>query len=753
MDAGRLVFVWLVTLVALASLSLSALAHAEESAPAAPYDPVALAQQYLGYAGEPAMIDLPPVYALGDRLAFWASRASALEPAEIEATLVAQAGAVYLWVEEGLSFDAQRMQEMAAQLSLAFGLLRRRENYAQPLRLPGAGPISDPTDLLPLPDVDGDGRFHIVFAADLSEDRDAYYNPIHSLPRALAPGGFSHERETFFVNASLFADTPLHDPVFYNAIVAQYVGLVLNHNNPHGAPWLASALNLALRLGLQGLSVSPAEIDAFFAAPETPLTQLPALTNRAAATGAQGLFLSYFIQRYGPAAFADLALEPGAGLAALDAVLARRGLVDPATGAPVTARDAFADFVITNLVNAFFGDGRYLHRRTELRFGQVARSMPVESLRGDSPGTFTVPQFGTRYYRYTASDPVVIEVVFSGAASTPRLSMPPRPAEDGFYWSGSGPARNPTLTRAFDLSGVDEAELTFDVWYDLLNGWHFGYVSASTDGGRTWTALETAGTPPTNNRHGLAYGPGFTGVSNHTGPRPFPILGVVILADGMTLGEVVADGPADQAGLRPGDIVLGHDEMEWQGTPNVLGLLADYDPGDTLNLLIERGGERGVERLSIPVILGEHPTRIRMPEARWLPASIDLTPYAGGEVLLRFETVSLPGYDDHGMAVDNIAIEAIGFSDRADEQGAGWTMRGWEAVNNTVAQPWLVQAVATGTETRPPRVRHLIGAQSTNTEGVWRIALDRSETLLIAVSAVSEITDQPGVFSLTLRAD
>ncbi|MFQ3567458.1 MAG: PDZ domain-containing protein [Aggregatilineales bacterium] len=749
MDAGHLVRLWLVTLVILASLSLSAPARAEERLPAAPYDPVALAQRFLGYAGEPALVDLPPVYALGDRSAFWASRASASEPTAIEAALVARAGAVYLWVEEGLPFDAQRMEEMAAQLSLAFDLLRRRENYAQPLRLPGAGPISDPTDLLPLPDIDGDGRFHIVFAAELSEDRDAYYNPIHSLPRALAPGGFSHERETFFVNASLFADTPLHDPVFYNAIVAQYVGLVLSHNNPHGAPWLAGALNLALRLGLQGLAVSPAEINAFFAAPETPLIQPPALTNRAAATGAQGLFLSYFIQRYGPAAFADLALEPGAGLAAIDAVLARRGLIDPATGAPVTARDAFADFVIANLVNAFFGDGRYLHRRTELSFGQVAQSMPVESLRGDLPGMFTVPQFGTRYYRYTAPDRVVVEVVFNGAASTPRLPMPPRSSEDGFYWSGNGPARNPTLTRAFDLSGVSEAQLTFDVWYDLLNNWHFGYISASTDGGRTWTALEPAGTPPAANRHGLAYGPGFTGVSSHTGPRPFPILGVVILADGMTLGEVVADGPADQAGLRPGDVVLGHNELEWQGAPNVLGLLANYDPGDTLDLLIERGGER----MSIPVVLGEHPTRIRMPEARWLPASIDLTPYAGGEVLLRFETVSLPGHNDRGMAVDNIVIEAIGFSDRADEHGDGWTLSGWEAVNNVVAQPWLVQVITTGTETRPPRVRRLIDGQTASAEGVWRIALDRGETLLIAVSAVSERTDQPGAFSLTLRAD
>ena len=327
-----------------------------------------------------------------------------------------------------------------------------------------------------------------------------------------------------------------------------------------------------------------------------------------------------------------------------------------------------------------------------------------------------------------------------------RLRLPAgQSPDDAFYWSGRAPNANPTLTRAVDLTGVREAALTFDAAWDLSNGWDYGYVSVSTDGGVTWTILPPTDASPLN-RHGFAYGPGFTGISNPEGPRPFPALGVVIGSDGITAIEVPAGGPAAEAGIRPGDQIIGYDGEPWPGAPNVLGLLADYRPGDTLPLLIRRNNEP----VEVPVVLGAHPTRVVEPEPLWLPQAVDLTPYAGQPILLRFETVTQPGRESTGLALDDLAIAAIDWSD--DGTGGGWTFDGWASTTNTLPQPWIVQAVTSGSRTDLASVHPLLGPADAPT-GEWSFTLAPGETLLLAVSAVNADAARPATYDLALTGD
>ena len=721
------------------------LVSAQGDTPDTVRDPISLAERYLGYDGSPIIPDATPLYEAGDTLEFWVSKGDA--PVRVQATLAAAAPSVYVWVEDGLEYDSASLGDRTQQFSAIYELLSLRQNYASPLALSGLGVALDPTAVMHVPDVDNDPHLFILYTTDLSADRDFIFNPMDSLPAALVPGGYSNEHEIIYVNTTPYTDVALHDPLYLNAMVAVFYDFIMSVNNPTQAPWLLESLNLSLRMQLQETNITAEDAAAFFDAPETSILRLPALTNQSQTINGQQMFINYFAQRYGIDPYVDLFLQPGEGLSPINEVLQRHDITDPASGAQVRGLDAFADFVIANLFNFPFGDGRYVHVITPLEQTQRAIATEIEDLDAGSLTAQTVNQFGTFYVGHAERTASSVVFNFEGAQTVARLPMPfDFDADDPFYWSGRAPGEDRTMTRAFDLTEIDEATLTFDVWHDLANEWNYGYVSISDDAGATWTPLpsesEGQGTT-TANRHAIAYGPGFTGISNPAGPRPFPIMGVVITSDGMTLGEISPGSAAETAGLQPDDVIIGYDGELWQNSPNVLGLLANYSPGDTLNLYIQRGDER----LDVPLVLGAHPTRVVQPSPLWLEQSVDLTPFAGQEILLRFEYVSLPGRENGGFAVNNLAIPEIDYEDDSD-----WTLHGWESVTNTLPQQWLVQAATTGTTTTPPRVRPLIGVGSTETKGEWTFTLQPEEALLIAISAVNDDTYEQGTFELEMRA-
>jgi hypothetical protein len=720
------------------------LVAAQEDAPDTTRDSHSLAERYLGYDGEPVVLPPPPIYEVGDTLEFWVSKGDT--PVRVNASLAAAAPSVYVWVEDGLNYNEEQLGEQAAQLSAAYGVLQLSQNYVPPLMETEQSVITDPSALMHVPDVENDPHLYILYTTDLHEDRDVVHNPNDSLPAAFVPGNFSNEHEIIYVNTTPYTDVPLHDSLYFNALVGALYPFIMSENNPTQAPWLADALNLSLRLQLQQITLTAEEAQAFLDAPDTSILRLPALTNRAQTISGQQLFLNYFVQRYGNQAYRDLFLQPGDGIAPVDAALLKNEIVDPGSGAEVSGLDAFADFVMANVINFPIGDGRYVHLRTPLEESQRALTTAISDLDDDTPAVQTVNQFGTLYLRHTPQQAETVIFHFEGAETVARLRMPfDFDPEDPFYWSGRTSGQDTTMTRTFDLRDVDEATLTFDAWYDLAGEWNYGYVSISTDDGATWIPLpstsEAQGTT-SENRHGIAYGPAFTGISNPAGPRPFPIMGVVIANDGITLGEVAPDSPAEEAGLQPDDVIIGYDGELWSTTPNVLGLLSNYAPGDTVNLYIQRGDEQ----IDVPLVLGAHPTRVVQPDPLWLAQTVDLTPFTGDEILLRFEYVSLPGRENNGFAVNNIAIPEIDYEDDGD-----WTLGGWQSVTSTVPQRWLVQVLTTGTATVPPRVRPLIGVDSTETSGEWTFSLQADETLLIAISGLNDDTYEPASFNIELR--
>ena len=125
----------------------------------------------------------------------------------------------------------------------------------------------------------------------------------------------------------------------------------------------------------------------------------------------------------------------------------------------------------------------------------------------------------------------------------------------------------------------------------------------------------------------------------------------------------------------------------------------------------------------------------------WLQEEIDLTPYAGGKVLLRFEYVTDDAANARGFAVDNIEIPELASADGADT-GSGWQAEGFRRIEGPLAQRFVVQVVERGDKNV---VRLLEPGPGNRLE----VALDGPATIIVA--AVTEGTTESASYRWTLK--
>ena len=136
-------------------------------------------------------------------------------------------------------------------------------------------------------------------------------------------------------------------------------------------------------------------------------------------------------------------------------------------------------------------------------------------------------------------------------------------------------------------------------------------------------------------------------------------------------------------------------------------------------------------------------------EPQWVEETVDLSPYAGKQALLRFEYITDEAVNTDGFAIDDIQVPEAGFSDDA-EQETGWDARGFVRTGNQIPQPYLVQVIeieASGAMT--VRAMDLDASQ----RGSLTVCCfgQKVERAIVAVSGMAPVTTQPAPFRLTVK--
>jgi immune inhibitor A len=79
-------------------------------------------------------------------------------------------------------------------------------------------------------------------------------------------------------------------------------------------------------------------------------------------------------------------------------------------------------------------------------------------------------------------------------------------------------------------------------------------------------------------------------------------------------------------------------------------------------------------------------------QPKWVQESVDLSPYVGKKIQLRFEQVTDEAVNLQGFAIDNIRIPELHFQDTLDSNN-GWASSGFIRSNNVLPQHYNIQAL------------------------------------------------------------
>lgn len=132
----------------------------------------------------------------------------------------------------------------------------------------------------------------------------------------------------------------------------------------------------------------------------------------------------------------------------------------------------------------------------------------------------------------------------------------------------------------------------------------------------------------------------------------------------------------------------------------------------------------------------------------WVQESISLDAYAGQEILLRFEVITDAASIRHGMAIDDLRIDTIGYHDSFETESEYWDAQGWIRTDNRLPQYTWLQAV------------QQVGNDLTVSR--WLVEMDTSysidlvenvEQVLIAISPIAPQTMVDTTYTLDITLE
>lgn len=170
-------------------------------------------------------------------------------------------------------------------------------------------------------------------------------------------------------------------------------------------------------------------------------------------------------------------------------------------------------------------------------------------------------------------------------------------------------------------------------------------------------------------------------------------------------------------------------------------VLASKDGGETWDIL---SGRHTTTKNDMGKNFGPAYTGTSGKAPTWEDEEMDLSPYAGGRMLVRFLYVSDEGVNNAGLALDDITIPEIGFQDDAETGSGGWVMDGFVRTLNAVPQRFFVTVID----------REASAVEEVHLDAFNRgaVGVPAGRTTVLAVTAMAPATSVRAAYQYTVEA-
>jgi bacillopeptidase F (M6 metalloprotease family) len=132
----------------------------------------------------------------------------------------------------------------------------------------------------------------------------------------------------------------------------------------------------------------------------------------------------------------------------------------------------------------------------------------------------------------------------------------------------------------------------------------------------------------------------------------------------------------------------------------------------------------------------------------WLHEAVDLSAYAGQEILIRFEMITDDAVNQPGMIIDNTCVEAVGWCDDVEDGVGEWEAHGFLRHANILPQRYGIQVVTV--EGRNEVSVETIGLDEYN-QGEFSLDIESGQTVTIIVSGLTRYTTEMADYRLTVE--
>ena len=133
--------------------------------------------------------------------------------------------------------------------------------------------------------------------------------------------------------------------------------------------------------------------------------------------------------------------------------------------------------------------------------------------------------------------------------------------------------------------------------------------------------------------------------------------------------------------------------------------------------------------------------------AGWINEVVDLSDFIGEYVTIRFDYVTDAAVNGKGMSIDDIRLDAIGYSSDLEQDDGGWEAEGFVRVQNSLPQSFAVSVVLSG---NPPTVKQYQLAAGEKLTLEIEIENANDEVTLV-ISGTTPVTREKARYQIDIR--